>query len=406
MESMRRSASLPDVALSLIRLQPTDLTMDSKDNQSSQMTITTALIDLLKRTNIETEAVNSLNVLRAILKDRVMSKYDDFLYPLIFEAIILTSMKFEGWDFVAASNLCFATVFHKIFKRSDSTLNLKQFFQKISKAKELIVNGLNSKITHANYLALTVITSFRKTSGDDRSLLKNVVRFVSSRSSRIRRTAALACVIVTPETEYELLARQCVHFICCSRFCTDRKIESNGYFTIENEGGKIDSNTFHGLVLIIHLLLERKDDLSASLFFPSINLEILPPLILDDISFIYTRINQNDLMNMPFKFCHFYFDQVSSIVCARKMPDGMNDLTDSQLVSLLTKVNSKNRAVSSEKVAIDGLEKIVISRLKKQNPSLIPPLIFKLSVDYLNDVLDKETLIKVGFDPSDFWATK
>lgn len=48
MESMRRSASLPDVALSLIRLQPSELTMDSKDNQSSQMTITTALIDLLK----------------------------------------------------------------------------------------------------------------------------------------------------------------------------------------------------------------------------------------------------------------------------------------------------------------------------------------------------------------------
>lgn len=404
MESMRRSASLPDVALSLIRLQPPELTMDNKTNQSSHMKITTALIDLLKRTNVETEAVNSLNVLRAILKDKIMSKFDDFLYPLIFESIIITSMKFEGWDFVAASNLCFATVFHKIFKRSDSTLNINQFFQKVSNAKELIIDGLQSKITHANYLALTVLTTFRKTKGDDRSLLKYVIPFISSKSSRIRRAAAIAALLVTPDNEYKMLANQCVHFISLSRFTKDdQKIESNHYFEMENEGK--DSNSFHGLILIIRQLLEKNIQLEID-HFPLINLEIVPPLILDDISFIYEKINLTSLMNKPFKFCHFYFDQVSSIICARKIPDGIEKLNDSQLVSLLTKVNSRNKELKTNKIFVDGLNRLIIERLNQQNPSLLPPLIFKMSVDYLETLLacstDKNCLLNIGFDSANF----
>ncbi|KAK8845014.1 hypothetical protein M9Y10_021190 [Tritrichomonas musculus] len=424
MESMRRSASLPDVALSLIRLQPPELVMKKDNDLTSHMAITTALIDLLKRTNVETEAVNSLNVLRAVLKDKIMSKIDDYLYPMIFEAIFITSMKFSGWDFVAASNLCFSGVFQKLFKRSDKTINIKQFFQKIPKAKDLVIEGLQSKITHANYLALTVLTAFKKTNGDDLSLLNYVIPYISSRSSRIRRTAAIALLLITPDDDIQLLYNQCIHFISLSRFVEDNTVfDSNKYFEMANNGN--DSNSFHGLILVIREIFKKNIKIKIEKF-PSICLEKVPPLILDDISFIFEKLNKKDLLkNFSFKFSRFYFDQVSTIIYSSQISDQNKDLNDSQLVALLTKVNSKIKHIESnnnnkteeheDEISNDeengndtfefvsGLDILVVNRLKKQP---LPPLIFKLCVNYLNALLkysnEKNVLSNLGFKASNY----
>lgn len=409
MESMRRSASLPDVALSLIRLQPPELTMSKENDTTSHMKITTALIDLLKRTDGEIEAVNSLNVLRAILKDKIMSKFDDFLYPMIFEAIIVTSMKFEGWDFVAASNLCFATVFHKLFKRSDSTLNIKQFFQKIPKAKELIIEGLKSKITHANYLSLTVLTAFRKTDGDDRSLLKFVVPFISSKSSRIRRATAIAVLLVTPNNEHKKLIDQCIHYVSLSRFVRkdDRLFESNNFFEIENFDRNLSSNSncLHGLILIIREFLEKKENHNKIDSFPLLDLDRIPPMILSDLCFVYEKLKMSNLMEREFKLGNFYFDQVSTILCAKKInyDDHKSKLNDSQLVALLTKFNSNSILCSENSIEfIEGLDRLIVDRLKS---TPLPPLIFKLCVRYLEKLYivadDKNRFLQnLGFDPA------
>lgn len=389
MESMRRSASLPDVTLALLRLQPLEVTTDAA---SKHLEIITALIELLRRTDNETEAVNSLNVIRAVLKDKITSKVEDYLYPIIFNSIFETSMKFTGFDFVAASNLCFASTFHKLFKRSDKTLNIRQFFHKLPNAKETVINGLQSSIVHANYLALTVLTAFRKTTGDDKTFVEYVAPFLSHQSSRLRRTAAIAMVSITPEQELHLLYQQTVYYLSISRFATQSsmKYDSNGYFDVL----ELNSNSFHGLLMVINEILKKQ---TMTLEFPLINLKIIPPMSIDDVCNIYSQLNLLDRLNLfEIEFRSFYYDQVSLIIYRGRIESSeLRHLNDSILVALLTKLQ-RNDSIQT----IDGLNEFILNRLKQEQVS---PLIFTLSINYLSKI-DKNHLM--GFNPSDYLNSK
>ena len=380
METMRRSASLPDVALSLIRLEPPSISV-LNDNDTSNIEIATALVDMVCRTSIETEAVNSLNVIRSVIKDKVTSKVEDILYPLGIKAIFQSSLKFAGWDFVAASNLCFASIMHKLFKRSSTTLNIIQFFQKFADAKQLLLDALQSHITHANYLALTTLSLFKKTTGHEESFIPYVSRFLLSKSSRIRRLAANSLISITPQDKLINLYKTCLYYINKSRFSKDTNlIPEESYFTLNKE---INSNTFHGLLITVSEIIQElsPEELTSNLYstFPQINIELVPPITLAEINIIYQFLHLSDQIS-SIKLGNFYFDQVSLIIIQGKLNEDLFDsFTNSQLVALLTKLQNKS-------VKIENLDKFILQKILNNSSDqnlTISSLVLKLSLDYL-----------------------
>lgn len=198
MAQMRRSAGLPYICMSLIRAETpkTDLFFD----------LTMALIMLLEKTDNPTEATNSLNVLKSIIKEHELT--DDLVSKLL-KSIIDSCNKFApNWDVVSAVDLTIVALLHKVWEMlADETkfrsLSRYKFMNRIPQAKESIVSSLESDKPHSNYLGLMILSMFPSDAGDQ-GLLSSVLKHRTSKSSRIRRTAARAAISLIPINQREV----------------------------------------------------------------------------------------------------------------------------------------------------------------------------------------------------------
>jgi hypothetical protein len=97
MANLRRSASLPYLALSLVRLQ-----------ESKLEKIVKVLLKVMNESSNEIEVVHSLNVVTVIVKERISAEIETKLYPILFDFSFDLALKWRSWDFVSALNSCLA----------------------------------------------------------------------------------------------------------------------------------------------------------------------------------------------------------------------------------------------------------------------------------------------------------
>jgi hypothetical protein len=254
MGSMRRSASLPYIALALVRLRP---------SQFESTTVT--LAKSLSETSNENEATNSLNVLRALLKDKLSSEIEEVVSPIVFDCIFQSAVRFHGWDFVTACNLCFAAFLRKVYKRSDQAVSVAQFFLKFPRARSKLVECLRSSHLHSAYLMLSILVAFKPSPID--GIQAEIEPYLAHRSSRMRRLAARALVAVSSLPELLAISQKAI-----SEFATH------------------PLNRIHGYVLLVREMLSVHD---IAISFPRVDPSKLPPLLANDLMIVY------DLMHVP-----------------------------------------------------------------------------------------------------------
>jgi hypothetical protein len=248
MANLRRSASLPYLALSLVRLQ-----------ESKLHEIAKVLLKMMNESSNESEVVHSLNVVAVILRDRISAEIETWLCPAVFDSIFDLALKWHSWDFVSALNSCLAGFLQKLCKRSGSSLNFAQFCQKLTRAIQKMTPILQSSQFHPVYLALTVLMTFSPEGTE--KLTEVVFPLVSHKNSRIRRIAARVFVRSLPQTA----ATQVL-----------------GKVMAELQSPSNRVNQVHGCILIMKEICDAKPELRTTLPIPKFYPD-LPDFLLDDI---------------------------------------------------------------------------------------------------------------------------
>lgn len=360
MENMRRSAALPYLALSIMRLNTPDI-MQTKHTIFERLVNT--LVEVIKNSTNEDEkssqeATHSLNMIRAVLTDKVTSPLSEVILPSVFESIFIVLEKIDNWDLVTAANLCLAAVIRKIkkknvsqeddndtkstkpyinekkknrkLKKNQQSLLLNQFFNKMPNSKESIVNGLKSSSSHLNYLSLLTLSSFssNSTSSETDFGLQSLVikHLVESRDSRMRRLASRSVIAVTNENDLLSLFKQTIESLSHKSF-----------------------NALHGQIMLLreilqHIELINKDKdkfIDAGKLFPNFNWMKIPPFIYDDLFFTLNKIERNELIPVDsIEFNEFYYDQVALFL---HRPMINQPLPVSAIVALLLRINASGR---------------------------------------------------------------
>lgn len=315
MKNMRRSAALPFLALTILRLQPPDV---MSSNQSIFDKLVSALVNIITSTEFPMEATNSLNVIRAILSDKLTSPLSESILPVVFVAVFNVCGRFEGWDIHAASNLCLAAIIRKLLKKNyadntEQSLSLDQFIEKMPNARDSLLTALKSGRNHLIYLAVLVISNF-KCINSDNELLQEILPHLYSRDSRMRRQAARAAISVTAAPERKILYEESL-----------QHLKQNGF------------NQIHGHLMLIRELLAA-GDFDSTIEFPI--LSELPPFAWDDYFSILNQLNlQDKITKGPLDINEFVYDQVSLFIHRNKIGQ---KLSVSALVALLSRVNKTN----------------------------------------------------------------
>lgn len=358
MENMRRSAALPYLALSIMRLNTPDIMQTKHSIFEKLVNRLVEVIKSSKNNEDSQEATHSLNMIRAVLTDKVTSPLSEVILPSVFESIFIVLEKIDNWDLVTAANLCLAAVIRKIKKKNvgqeddndtkssndsesgkkknrkmrknQQSLLLNQFFNKMPNSKESIVNGLKSKSSHLNYLSLLTLSSFdsNSTSAETDTKLQSLVisHLMESRDSRMRRLASRAVVAVTNEKDLVSLFGR----------------------TIENLSHK-SFNALHGQVMLLREVLQHAELIgmdngefvTVGETFPSFNWLKIPPFIYDDLFFVLRRIGRSDMVpESEVHFDEFYYDQVSLFL---HRPTIGQPLPVSAIVALLLRINASGR---------------------------------------------------------------
>ena len=371
MENMRRSAALPYLALSILRLNTPDF-MQTKHSIFERLV--KRLVEVIKETSSDDEkssqeATHSLNMIRAVLTDKVTSPLSEVILPSVFESIFIVLEKNDNWDLVTAANLCLAAVIRKIkkknvsqeddndtksskplandfdnnealkklkktknrkMKKNQQSLLLNQFFNKMPNSKESIINGLKSKSSHLNYLSLLTLSSFSSNSTSsetDKELQSLVIKhLVSSRDSRMRRLASRSAVAVTNENDLLALFKETIESLSHQSF-----------------------NALHGQVMLLREILQHlelhnqdlNDFVAAGKLFPTFNWRKIPPFIFDDLFFVCHVIGRSELIpTESVEFNEFYYDQVSLFLHRPRIDQ---PLPVSAIVALLLRINASGR---------------------------------------------------------------
>lgn len=361
MENMRRSAALPYLALSILRLNTPDI-MQTKHSIFEKLV--NRLVEVIKTSSSEEEkssqeATHSLNMIRAVLTDKVTSPLSEVILPSVFESIFIVLEKIDNWDLVTAANLCLAAVIRKIkkknvsqeddndtkssklfdkdrrsknrkLKKNQQSLLLNQFFNKMPNSKESIVNGLKSTSSHLNYLSLLTLSSFssNSTSSETDAELQSLVikHLVESRDSRMRRLASRSVVAVTNENDLLSLFSQMINSLSHESF-----------------------NALHGQIMLLREILQhieligkKKDEfVDAGKNFPKFNWRKIPPFIYDDLFFVVQKVGRNELIPIEsIEFNEFYYDQVSLFLHRQLINQ---HLPVSAIVALLLRINASGR---------------------------------------------------------------
>lgn len=363
MENMRRSAALPYLALSILRLNTPDI-MQAKSSVFEKF-VKTILNIITNSTNDEEsktqEATHCLNMIRAILTDKATSPLADIILPSVFESIFLVLENRNNWDLVTAANLCLAAVIRKLKKKNvsqeddndtknaidfsakrpkksrkkktnEQSILLNQFFIKIPKSKSLIINALQSKSPHLHYLGLLTLSSFsfdnitNETFVDFQKLI--YYHLTNSRDSRMRRLAARAIVAITNKVDLMELFGKTIKILSHTSF-----------------------NELHGQILLLResIQIGGLDEYflaETGQSFPPMNFSKIPPFLYDDLFYVFSQIKRVDLIPTGMiSFNEFYYDQVSIFL---HRPFINQPLGVSEIVALLLHLNASGRVSDIE----------------------------------------------------------
>jgi len=253
MENMRRSASLPYLALSLIRLKPND-------------SLVNALLLLIENPSNMNESIQSLHVIRAILTDKISNSIAESILPRSLCACLESSLKFDGWELISSVNLCLSAVIKKIIKKhsqqSESQyLTFEQLFSKMPELREKILKCMKSENAHSIYLALTVLNHFWS-KFDDFEIFRSIVPHLYSKNIRTRRAASRAIINSLSQEYLSSVVIQVIQAI-------QRK--HNDYFSIPKS-----YNELHGLVILLNDISLKGIHIEC----PKLDINKIPPPIL------------------------------------------------------------------------------------------------------------------------------
>lgn len=320
MENMRRSAGLPYLALTIIRVQPSDVMTITGSNYSR---LIDALLSLITKTENATEATNALNVIRAVLTDKTTSPYAESILPNVYCAILNVCGRLGGWELVAAANLCLSACIRKSSKKGTQQtdwkyLTLEQFFAKMPMLRESIIKSLNAN-KHSIYIALTILSQFDSTEGDE-ELLKLCLSHIDDRDSRLKRVAARACNRVSSQEG------RCKLFNILCTALNHKENELN-----------IAINSYNYLQGVIDLMREisAEENFKFEGEFPVLNFAKIPPPIWNDIIIVLKQLGKQDLVPVfPIKSTDFVFDEASLML----MQPSAAERTDRELVAMAARV--------------------------------------------------------------------
>lgn len=363
MENMRRSAALPLLAMTIIRLQATDVM--KVNNQSNFMTLIQALLNLIKTTENATEATNALNVVRGILLDKATSVHSDSIVPFVLDAILVVLRKIGGWEVVAAGNLCLSAVIRKLTRigsQSSKYLTLEQFLAKTAKVRDSLILSLKSN-KHSVYVALTVLTHFEASSTDE-ELQSLALSHLGDRDCRLRRAAARAAYMCTAKIDRVELFNEIVEAL-------KRKPSK---FAI------ISYNYLHGLFDLMHEIV-NDDGFAFDGEFPQIDFRKVPPFIWSDIIYVYSKLNLT-IPEFDCKETVFAFDESSLAMYSK------SSQTFSQ--RMMTAVALKNQRSPQ-----DYPKKVLDLILSNEACPAVENTCLSFSVDKLHEVENVDKLISM-----------
>ena len=352
MENMRRSAALPYLAQSILRLQPPDL---MRVSNSVFNKLVGALVNNIETTTSSSESTNSLNVIRAILTDKVTSAMAEAFLPAVFVSIFKSCERFSDWDSTAAANLCLAAVIRKVLKKnyafeSEQSLSLDQFLTKMPGARDSLKRGLAGGRHHLIYLSLIVMCTFTCVCSDN-DLVNLAWSHIGNKDSRLRRAAARAVVNATSQgDQYALFSR-----------------------ALEGLAKKPASNLMHGFFMVLKQLLLVTDP-PRECTLPMIDIKSLPPFVWNDFCFVAIRMGHQELVPTGhINIDDFYFDEVAVFIHRKAIEQ---DVSMSALVALILRIDDQ----CPQDLAQMLKQRIVTDDMKNVDHGLL-----NTGLDYLHD---------------------
>lgn len=365
MENMRRSAALPYLAQSILRLQPPDLMRVSNCVFNK---LVGALIANIETTTSSSEATNSLNVIRAVLTDKVTSAMAEAFLPSVFVAIFKSCGRFSDWDSTAAANLCLAATIRKVLKKnysleSEQSLSLDQFFTKMPGSRDILKEGLSGQRHHLLYISLIVISTFTCVN-TDQELVDLVWSHIGNKDSRLRRAAARAAVSATSPQDYHLLFTR----------------------ALEGLSSKSNFNLVHGYFMVLKQILLIADPPSGFVL-PKINLRALPPFIWNDFCFVVARLGHSELIPTgSIDIDSFYFDEVALFIHRQAIDQ---DVSISALVAMIVRIHEQ---------CPKDLAEMLKRRIITEDMNNVEHALLNTGLDYLHDhevPIDSDLLVRL-----------
>lgn len=308
MENLRRSASLPFIAVCLCHLESSAVNL-----------VLTTLLDVIDSSDIEVEVTHSLNVVRAIFRDKSASEKEEILYTRALPVIASSLLKFSGWDYVSAVNLCLAALLHKVGKRSGDSVTIDQFFAKATTMSQVVVNLLESKRDHATYIGLTILSVFNRSLGICSAIQAKLFPLLGHGCSRMRRAVIRALMNVTP--------REATGQIVSDAWAFFKKHTS--------------WNAMHTCLMLTRCVIQQ-NECDVQHLLPKINPENCPPLVVEELHQIQKLLSR-DLAH-GFKYRELFpYDYRNSPLYAFQTEEASEELEKKALES----VKCPSYAVSS-----------------------------------------------------------
>lgn len=320
-ENFRRGAALPYLVLTIIRLHPPQF-------QIGDISIFDQLINELlviaETTENNLEAINSFNVIRAVLTDKITSTLLDTFLSRVYVLCFDIQMRLSGWELSTAAILCLAAIMKKILKKSSQKtqqhiVSLDQLLIKLSGAREIMIKSIKSKNNISVYLVLNTLCHFQALVSDI-EFLSLIIEFIKHKDVRIRKEAVHACVAVISRDNYVWLIDECVKAL---------NKESNEI------GITIDSyNALHGIIMLLDRLISSEVRPTINII---INLAKIPTPIQPDAISLLNKLHNS--ITMPITNSSGFDYYHARVLCfEEKIPENTSDKI---LVSMLLQ-NSQN----------------------------------------------------------------
>lgn len=353
MGSMRRSAALPYIVQTIIKVQKQSFI----DENSSLFYILKQIIEVCRRTDNHNEIVNCLNVISYVILDKNISHLFSIIHPDVLQCIFDVVSRFSSYEIIASANLCLSAFTEKSAKVRTS---LQHFFEKINNSRNMIMNALKSNIQHLSYIAIILLCEFKAEVEDD-DLVVNIFKHLGNRNKRFRRSAARAVNSATPlNKKYELFDEACLML----------KKQRNKYnFCIDSY------NKLHSVLCLIHDIIDSFELFDFKNQLPDFKLQKIPPPCLEEIVYIYDKL-KIVLPQVNIKEDDFIFDN-SILMLENK---DMNNFSDRSIVAMSMRYTKNypnslpnviiEKFVNKENIAIDNIGLNTILKILNNNNNL------------------------------------